>query len=60
MLSSQYSDILHYKTTGTFPQSFPSTKSNFISYCNKFEVNGKRQLTRDAKLVLQVEDLDRT
>ena len=52
-----YQDILLFKGLGDFPTHFPSTKSNFIAMCNRFQVNGANKLTRDNKLVLIESDL---
>ena len=56
---SIYTDILLYKELGDLPLVFTSTKSNFIALCHKFDVNGAHKLTRDSKLVLTTDDLDR-
>ena len=51
-----YKQILQYKETGLLPTKFNSHKSNFLSVCSKYNVNKKKNLTRDGKIVLKKND----
>ena len=54
-----YNKIVAFKADGSWPLAFPSTKSNFIALCAKFDMNSASHLTRNGKLVLKKEDLER-
>ena len=43
-----YDAILLHKTHGLFPNTFASTKSNFVSLCNQYEV-GNGSLKRHGR-----------
>ena len=59
MEEGAYAAILSFKTDGSLPASFSSTKSNFVALCSKFAVNSAGYLTRNEKIVLQKKDLER-
>ena len=47
-----YSDIKKYLENGTFPTTFTSNKSNFISIASKYTLNKKQMLLRNDKPVV--------
>ena len=59
MEPSLYQDILAFKQHAIMPLTFPSSKSNWVAMCQKFDVNGASQLTRNSKIVLKTTDLER-
>ena len=56
MEDSFYAEILLYKTRGTLPENFTSTKGNFIQLCNKFVLQNQ-ELKRNGKPVLKESQL---
>ena len=52
-----YAQIVQYKSQGSLPSTFTSTKGNFIQLCDKFQLEGQF-LKRDNKTVLKHSQLD--
>ena len=57
MEDSFYAEILLYKSKGTLPKTFPSTKGNFMQLCDKF-VFENQKLKRYGKPVLKKSQLE--
>ena len=49
----KYLQFANFLSVGTLPETYSSTKPNFIATANKYAVNDKNQLTRDGKLVVK-------
>ncbi len=53
-----YSHLVEFKKVGELPDTFPSTKSNFIALAAKFQVNSIGTLLRDGLIVARADELD--
>ena len=53
-----YQDYVTFIEHGTLPDTYPSTKSNFIATSKKFTVNHKKFLQRNGKFVLKKSELN--
>ena len=58
MQRSQWESIIAYKSHGTLPEDFTSTKSNFVALCNNYELRSGI-LHRNSKRVLLAEEIHR-
>ena len=50
--------LVEFKVSGTFPASFPSNKSNWLTYAKKFSLTQEGVLVRDGKIVAREDQLD--
>ena len=50
--------LVDFKINGTLPASFPSNKSNWITYAKKFSLTLEAVLVRDGKIVAREDQLD--
>ena len=51
-----YGNIWAFLKSGTLPQTFNSTKGNFITKARQFTINGKGNLEKQGKIVVRLED----
>lgn len=57
MEKNKYRSILRYLDCDILPETYTSTKGNFIVMANQFEVNAKNRLMCEGKLVLRAEEI---
>ena len=53
-----YVHIVEYIKIDVLPDTFPSTKSNFIALAAKFELNSNDKLLRDGLIVARFDELE--
>ena len=51
-----YDDVFKFLNSGTLPNEFSSTKSNFIRTARKYKINKKGFLTRNGKPVISADN----
>ena len=57
MDTRDHNTLVKFLKYGTYPRTFKSSKSNFVSRAKKFKLNKKDCLTRSGKIVLKKQDL---
>ena len=53
MENKLYKEVLEYLQKKNLPQTFTSSKGNFVALCNKYKINKKGWLTRNGKPVVK-------
>ena len=53
-----YAHVVEFIKIDVLPDTFPSTKSNFIALAGKFQINFKDTLLRDGLIVARSDELD--
>ena len=57
MEAKEYEEIKKYLETGILPTKFPSTKGNFITTANRYDININGALLRNGRLVAQKSEM---